>query len=104
MNEDVWNLIRSTSGCSTILAIGGNVAITHENEIKKIKKECGMLDKEKEDLLNKMKLNEEVNVVNGLFKGQKGIISAIHKDKESVEIQFGNMKLEVNILDLQIED
>lgn len=96
MNEEIWNLIRKTPGCATILATGETLVTMNNYEIEEIKKICTKIDLSNLDKSVKVEINDKVIIKTGPFEGLTGLIQNI--DDDSVVI-----KMDVNGLDYRTE-
>lgn len=70
MNEEVWRYLRGVTGVSTILSVGGYLSTMSEQEIRKIKNYCGLL--EKEEQAKKAELNREIEELKKKLKNKVG--------------------------------
>lgn len=115
MNEDIWNYIRNTAGCSTILAPSGYPTTVSEEEMIKIKSDCGLLEQEKEQkkanlknnidaLKAKFKVGMRSIISSGIFDGYEGNIVAIdfNKGKVNIALSINGVNIETDLLDIKL--
>ena len=109
MNETVWNYIRATAGCATILATGADLVIMSERDIDQIKELCGIIKDDKEEkkvLVAEFKGNigDNVKVIDGIFFDYHGKINKIDRNKDTVDIKLEDSiyTVEINIKDIKI--
>lgn len=95
MDENVWTFIRKTSGCSTILATGSIPCTMDEKEIIKIKTICGKY------LKDQFNVGDNVEIVNGIFSGNIGIIDNIDSINSIIDIKLqNNLTIKIDIDDV----
>ncbi len=119
MNEEVWRYLRGVTGVSTILSVGGYLSTMSEQEIRKIKDYCGLL--EKEEQAKKAELNREIEelkkklknkigtkaiIRGGIFDGYTGKISELDFGKSKVTVIMDNsaIAVELNFTDIELLD
>ncbi len=117
MNEDVWRYLRGVTGVSTILSIGGYLSTMSEEEMKKIKEYCGLLEKEEqakkaqidretEELKKKLqdKIGAKAIIRGGIFDGYTGKITELDFPKSKVTVVMDNsaISVEVNLTDIEL--
>ena len=96
MNEEIWNLIRKTPGCATILATGETLVTMSDYEINEIKKVCTKINLSKFDKNTKIEVNDRVIIKSGSFEGLSGLIKNIEDDVVLI-------RLDANGLDYKTE-
>ncbi len=93
MTADIWSFIRKTSGCATILAAGDTPCVMHDMEIEGMKKSCVS-----EDLFE---IGENIEINNGIFSGNRGIIENINSITKIATIAlYNNLNITVSTKDL----
>lgn len=117
MNEDVWRYLRSVTGVSTILSVGGFLTTMSEQEMRRIKEYCGLL--EKEEQAKKAEVNREIEALKkklkdkigakamirgGIFDGYTGKITELDFPKNKVTVVMDNsaISVEVNLVDIEL--
>lgn len=96
MNEEIWNLIRKTPGCATILATGETLVTMNDFEINEIKSICTKVNLDEVNKVEEVTIGDNVKIKSGPFEGFTGIVQKI--DDKSVCV-----KLDSNGLDCSIE-
>lgn len=97
MDEEVWFHLNHTKGCSTVLAHAGSPIPISEQEIDKIKFNCGYT--ENKELVEELFIGEKgdpVLIVSGPFEGRNGTVTDIHGDKITIKVDGSLMKIELN--------
>lgn len=116
MDERVFYYLRNTAGCANIMAAGGSILVMTDEEVLKIKQQCGLLEKEKQQerqmktkALEELKQNftgkagDKVKIVAGMFADYIGSIQTINYGKSKATIALDNgMPIEVELAALQI--
>ena len=97
MNEGVWDYIKNSEGSSTILAPSGFPIAIEEDEILRIKQQCGLIEPEYEDF--DPEVGQDVYVMDGMFKGRYGKISRIQNSGITVDISGVPIKLDISLLE-----
>lgn len=93
MNEDIWSFIRKTSGCATILATGDTPCVIYDGEIHNMKKACAPRVK--------FEIGENIEINNGVFSGNRGIVESIdYITKVATIALYNNLNITVNTNDL----
>ena len=119
MNEDVWRYLRGVTGVSTILSVGGYLSTMSEQEIRLIKEQCGLLEKEEqakkaeinrevEELKKKLKnkIGARAEIKGGIFAGYTGKITELDfaKSKVTVVMENSAISVELNFTDIELID
>lgn len=119
MNEDVWRYLRGVTGVSTILSVGGYLSTMSDQEIKRIKEYCGLLEKEEqakkaeinrevEELKKKLKnkIGARAEIKGGIFAGYTGKITELDfaKSKVTVVMENSAISVELNFTDIELID
>jgi len=97
MDGDVWNYIKNSEGSSTILAPSGFPIVITEEEILKIKQQCGLIETEYEDF--DPEVGQDVYIMDGMFKGSYGKIARIQNSGITVDIRGVPIKLDISLLE-----
>lgn len=118
MDERVFYYLRNTAGCANIMAAGGSLLIMTEDEINKIKQQCGLLEKEKQQEKVKKtqalkelqasfsgKAGDSVKIADGMFADYIGTLQTVNfsRGKASVILENG-MPVEVDLTSLQLQN
>ena len=97
MDNEVWNYIKNSEGSSTILAPGGLPMVMSEEDILKIKEQCGLIEYENEYF--EPQIGQDIYVLDGPFKGQCGKITKIQNKAITVDINGKIIKMDISILE-----
>jgi len=97
MDNEVWNYIKNNEGSSTILAPGGLPMVISEEDILKIKEQCGLVEYENEYF--EPQVGQDVCILDGPFRGQYGRIIRIQNKGITVDINGKLIKMDISILE-----
>ena len=114
MTERVFYYLRNTAGCANIMAASGSLLIMTDDEINKIKQQCGLLEKEKQDKIKaakelkntfKGKSGDTVKIIVGMFTNYIGKIQTINFSRSKANVMLENgIPVEVSLTDLQLQN
>jgi transcription termination/antitermination protein NusG len=96
MTDDVWNYIKNSEGSAAILAPSGTPIEISEDEILKIKEQCGLIEPEVDEEGVEATIGMKVRVVGGPLMGQQGVIERI-KNGNEVRIKVGNISVDIGV-------
>jgi len=97
MNADVWNYIKNSEGSSAILAPSGFPIQVEEEDILKIKEQCGLIEHEPSDV--ELEVGYDVYVRSGALQGQYGKVSQIKGNTITVDINGIKVQIDVGLLE-----
>jgi len=98
MNEQVWDILRNTSGSANVMAASSCPLYIRDDEMDKIKASCGL--SKKDNILEKFtgKIGDTVEIYVGPFQGYKGKVESIHKEKFKIILKLENgIPLEIEL-------
>lgn len=85
VTDESWFIVRNTPGCTGFLGSSGGgtkpVPLTTE-EIEPILKKCGMV----EEIELEAEEGDSVNIIDGPFAGQIGIVKSINQEDQKLEV------------------
>jgi transcriptional antiterminator NusG len=106
VTDESWFIVRNTPGCTGFLGSSGGgtkpVPLTTE-EIEPILKKCGMVEEIELDCAE----GDEVNIIDGPFAGQIGIVKSIDQENQKLEVlvdMFGrSTPLELSFMQINVK-
>lgn len=106
MTDEAWYVVRNTPGVTGFIGSSGGGAKpfpVQRDQIETVLKRIGIKD---EDMFSAYNIGDKVNIINGSFEGQEGIITSINEETEEVTVQimfFGReTSVPVNFTDIDI--
>ena len=101
MCGEVWNYIKNTEGSSTILAPGGIPLAIEEDEIIKIKEQCGLIKREVDENVE-LEVGYDVYIRDGVLQGQYGKVFRIQGNNITVDINGIKVQIDSQLLEYVI--
>ncbi len=94
VTDDSWYVVRNTPKVTSFVGVGTTPVPLDENELKEI---FMRMKKEEPEIETDLKIGDLVEVVQGLFKGMKGKVIEVDRERQKLKILVPIMKREAPI-------
>lgn len=101
MTDEAWYVVRNTSGVTGFIGSSGGGAKPfplQKHELDPILKRMGY---EVEKIKVDFEVGDEVDVIDGIFKGRTGVVEDINFDKERADVLVDNIKIDIDLAQLE---
>ena len=86
MNDDTWYVVRNTRGVTGFVGPGSKPVPLSEEEVKSMGIDLDKIGEKRTEI----EVGEVVNVRDGVFKGQSGVVKELDLKNEKVKISVNN--------------
>ena len=94
VTDDSWYVVRNTPKVTSFVGVGTTPLALDEDELKEI---FERMQKEEPDVETDLKIGDLVEVVQGLFKGMKGKVVEVDRERQKLKILVPIMQREAQI-------